>query len=255
MLWKDIFYGPILSRRLGFSLGVNLLPVKRKICSFNCVYCECGLNDNSAPKEQMPTLTDFETAITHTLSDLKNKNQKLDHITFSGNGEPTLHPDFDKIIDITIKYRDKFYPECKIAVLTNSTNVRLERVFTSLNKIELPICKLDAGSERLYQLIDAPVGSVSLDEITEQLTRFNGKIVVQSIFLKGNINNESIDNTTPEELEQYITRLKLINPKMVMIYSLDRVAPFSTIEKLSKEELQKIADYIKSNGFKVEYYS
>jgi wyosine [tRNA(Phe)-imidazoG37] synthetase (radical SAM superfamily) len=255
MLWKDIFYGPVLSRRLGFSLGVNLLPKKRKICNFNCIYCECGLNDNTALKEPLPTVNEFESGIIHTLSDLKSKNQKLDHITFSGNGEPTLHPEFEKIIDLTIKYRNKFYPDCKIAVLTNSTNIYQDRVFNSLQKVDVAICKLDAGSEKLYQLIDAPETNASLDEITDRLRRFNGNITIQTIFLKGSINGESVDNTGTEELNKYIQRLKIINPKLVMIYSLDRTAPYPTIEALSKSELQKIAGDIRANGFKVDYYT
>ncbi len=255
MLWKDIFYGPVLSRRLGYSLGVNLLPRKRKICNFNCVYCECGLNDNKAPKEPLPTVEEYRDSIIQALTEMNNKGQTIDHITFSGNGEPTLHPDFDKIIDITIENRNKYYPESKIAVLTNSTNLHLDRVFNSLLKIEKRICKLDAGTERIYQLIDAPETGATLDHITEKLIRFKGNLIVQTIFLKGTINGELIDNYSGTEFDEYLKRLDKIKPQAIMIYSLDRVAPFNTIEALSKEELNSIAETIRNRGYQVDYYS
>ena len=255
MLWKNIFYGPVLSRRLGFSLGVNLLPQKKKVCSFNCIYCECGLNDNSTQKEALPTFEDYEQAIYSCLSENKSRNQRIDHITFSGNGEPTLHPDFDKIIDCTILMRDKFYPDTKIAVLTNSTNLHIPKIFDSLKKIDLPLCKLDAGSEETYQLIDFPVSKKSLDEITNSLVKFEGNIIIQTIFLKGNIDNRAIDNTSEKELSLYIDRLKKINPKKVVIYGVDRTPPFSSIIRLSEQELKFISEFISKFGFNVEYYA
>ena len=255
MLWKNIFYGPILSRRLGFSLGVNLLPDKKKICSFDCIYCECGLNDNSTPKEALPTFEDYKDVIYSCLNENKSKNQKIDHITFSGNGEPTLHPEFDRIIDHTILMREQFYPETKIAVLTNSTNLHIQKIFDSLKKVDVPLCKLDAGSEETYQLIDSPVSKKTLNDITKSLIKFNGNIIIQTIFLKGNINNKTIDNTSERELNLYIDRLKRINPKKVVIYRVDRRPPFSSIIKLSEEELKSISEFISKFGFNVEYYA
>jgi wyosine [tRNA(Phe)-imidazoG37] synthetase (radical SAM superfamily) len=146
MLWKDIFYGPVFSRRLGYSLGINLLPSNRKICNFNCIYCECGLNDNNAPKVPLPTVDQYEIFFKDILKVLKDKHQRIDHLTFSGNGEPTLHPDFDKIIDKTIELRDMYFPQSKIAVLTNSILINREKISRALKKVDLPICKLDAGT-------------------------------------------------------------------------------------------------------------
>jgi len=254
MLWKNIFYGPVISRRLGYSLGVNLLPNKKKICNFNCIYCECGLNEKFKQKEPLPTLTEFENALKETFEYFKNINQVINHITFSGNGEPTLHPDFDKIIDITIKYRNIYYPDTKIAVLTNSTRLHIEKVYNALQKIDVPICKLDAGTEKQFQLIDAPEIKISLEEITDRLKNFGNKVIIQTIFLKGFVNNQLVDNTTNEELNEYVKRLKIIKPHKVMIYSIDRKTPFDTLEAISKEELEKIANYISSNGFEIDYY-
>lgn len=254
MLWKNIFYGPVISRRLGYSLGVNLLPNKKKICNFNCIYCECGLNEKFKQKEPLPTLTEFENALKETLEYFKNINQVINHITFSGNGEPTLHPDFDKIIDLTIKYRNIYYPDTKIAVLTNSTRLHIEKVYNALQKIDVPICKLDAGTEKQFQLIDAPEIKISLEEITDRLKNFGNKVIIQTIFLKGFVNNQLVDNTTNEELNEYVKRLKIIKPHKVMIYSIDRKTPFDTLEAISKEELEKIANYISSNGFEIDYY-
>lgn len=254
MLWKNIFYGPVLSRRLGFSLGVNLLPDKKKICNFNCIYCECGLNDNFVQKEALPTFEDYKQAIYSCLSDRKLKNKKIDHITFSGNGEPTLHPDFDRIIDYTISMRNLYYSDTKIAVLTNSTNLHIDKIFESLQKVDVPLCKLDAGSEEIFRLIDDPVSKKALDDITNSLVKFKGNVIIQTIFLKGNVDNISIDNTSEKELDLYLTRLKKIKPKKVVIYSVDRTPPFPSIVKLSEQELKSIAEFISKVGFNVEYY-
>ena len=254
MLWKNIFYGPVLSRRLGFSLGINLLPEKKKICNFNCIYCECGLNDNSAHKELLPTFENYTEAIYSCLHENKSRNQEIDHITFSGNGEPTLHPEFDKIIEHTILMRDQFYPETKIAVLTNSTNLHIPKIFDSLQKVDVPLCKLDAGSEETYQLIDAPVSKKTLDDITNSLIKFDGNIIIQTIFLKGTVRGKDIDNTSEKELNLYIDRLKKIKPKKVVIYRVDRTPPFSSIEKLSEQELKSVSEFVSNAGFNVEYY-
>jgi wyosine [tRNA(Phe)-imidazoG37] synthetase (radical SAM superfamily) len=253
MLWKNIFYGPVSSRRLGFYLGINLLPDRKKICSFDCIYCECGLNDNS-PKEALQTFEDYKEAIHSCLNENRSINQRIDHITFSGNGEPTLHPEFDKIIDHTVLMRDKFYPETKIAVLTNSTNLHIPKIFNSLQKVDVPFCKLDAGSEETYQLIDSPVSKKTLDEITDSLIKFDGNIIIQTIFLKGDIDNKVIDNTSEKELNLYIKRLKKINPKKVVIYRVDRTPPYSSVIKLSEQELKSISEFISKFGFNVEYY-
>jgi wyosine [tRNA(Phe)-imidazoG37] synthetase (radical SAM superfamily) len=254
MLWKNILYGPVFSRRLGYSLGINIMPMNRKICNFNCIYCECGLNEKETPKEPLPSLEEYEIVLRGTLINLKKKDQKIDHLTFSGNGEPTLHPDFDKIIDCTVKLRSEYYPNSKIAVLTNSITTNKEKIVNTLKKVDLPICKLDAGSEKIFQLINQPVPKITLDEITDRLCEFQGNLYIQTIFLKGKVNGEIIDNFYPEEVERWITRLKKIKPRFVMLYSLDRTPPFSSIEKVDENVLASIAELVKKAGFKVEYY-
>jgi wyosine [tRNA(Phe)-imidazoG37] synthetase (radical SAM superfamily) len=254
MLFHETFYGPVSSRRLGASLGINLLPTGRKICSFNCIYCECGLNDNNYPKLPLPDVEEFESGLESTLNNLKSSGIKLDHFTFSGNGEPTLHPKFDEIIDITIKLRDKFFPETKIAVLTNSTMVNKEKVFSALKKIDLPICKLDAGTEKMYQIIDQPVTGLTLDKITDNLMKFDGGLCIQTIFLKGKINNKEFDNSTEEEVTKWLDRIKKINPRFVMLYSLDRTPPLSGLLPVEGKELEEIAKKVKYLGIAVEAY-
>jgi wyosine [tRNA(Phe)-imidazoG37] synthetase (radical SAM superfamily) len=254
MIWKNIFYGPVLSRRLGYSLGVNLLPVNRKICNFNCIYCECGLNDNNSIKSPLPSLDEFNISLSETLTDFKSKNQRIDNITFSGNGEPTLHPDFDKIIELTIQKRNEIYPETKIAVLTNSTTINTEKTIRALKLIDLPICKLDAGTEHTFRLIDQPESKITLDEITNRLSQFNGNLYIQTIFLKGEVNSNVIDNSTPEEVSQWLKRLKIIHPKLVMLYSLDRTPPFNTLKRVEEKVLSFLSEEVKKLGLNVEYY-
>jgi wyosine [tRNA(Phe)-imidazoG37] synthetase (radical SAM superfamily) len=254
MLWKNIFYGPVLSRRLGYSLGVNLLPMNRKICNYNCIYCECGLNEKEAPKVPLPTIQEYEDSLIEVLQLARSENQKIDSITFSGNGEPTLHPDFEKIIHITIDKRNEFYPESRITVLTNSTTINKEKIKEALHLIDLPICKLDAGTEQTFQLIDQPESKITLDEITANLAQFNGKLYVQTIFLRGQVGSNFVDNTTPEEINKWLERLQTIKPQFVMIYSIDRTPPYSTLEKIDKKELSSIVEMVKNLGIQAECY-
>ena len=252
ILFDKIVFGPIHSRRLGVSLGMNLLPTDGKLCSFNCIYCECGLNENHRTHSKLPTRTEVREALEQKLSSMKAEGIAPDVITFAGNGEPTIHPEFGGIIDDTVAIRDRFFPDAKIAVLSNSTMLQKEEVFQALNKIEDNILKLDSVFLDTIKLINEPnQQEFSVDKLVDNLKRFNGNLIIQTLFLRGEHKGKRIDNTTDKEVNAWLETIKSINPKQVMIYSIDRETPEKNLEKLSKEELEKIALKIRQAGLNV----
>ncbi len=250
MLFENVIIGPIVSRRLGVSLGVNLLHDKAKICSFDCVYCECGFNFQN-PESHQPSREEVKIALEDKLKELQAEGKHIDVITFAGNGEPTTHRGFAEIIDDTILLRDEYYPEAKISVLSNATMIGHERVFDALNKVDNNILKLDSAVENTAQLINQPCGRYSTAAVVEQLAKFHGNVIVQTLFLRGEFEGKVIDNTTEEEVAAYVAALKVIEPKEVMIYSLDRPTPAKKLVKVEKEELNEIGKKIEAAGFKV----
>lgn len=252
ILFDKIIFGPVHSRRLGISLGVNLLPADGKICSFDCIYCECGLNKDRRTHSRMPEREEVKKALEIKLLSMKEEGIVPDVITFAGNGEPTMHPDFGAIIDDTVEVRDRLCPETKIAVLSNSTMLHKASVFDALNKIEDNILKLDSVLDSRIQQLNVPnAPSFTFDKLLEQLIRFNGNLIIQTMFLRGECNGESIDNTTGEEIDGWLDALKKINPKQVMIYTIDRETPVSSLRKVSKEDLEAIAGRARQLGFEV----
>lgn len=255
-LWESIAFGPIRSRRLGSSLGINVSPTKEKICSFNCVYCECGwtVNTEISP-EYFPPAPIILEAIEAKLQDCKTKDIVIDSLTFSGNGEPTLHPEFGKIIDGLLVLRDQCYPNSVITCLSNSTQLYRQDVKKTLMKIENPVMKLDAGSEQVFQLIDRPtMPETTLDRIIEWLTQFNGQLIIQTLLFKGKVDGVAFDNSSGIELQLLVDHIVKINPRSVMLYSLDRETPVKSLIKLPKEELEKVADIIRGKGIPVNIY-
>ena len=249
ILFDKIVFGPIHSRRLGVSLGMNLLPTDGKLCSFNCIYCECGLNENHRTHSKLPTRTEVREALEQKLSSMKAEGIVPDVITFAGNGEPTIHPEFGGIIDDTVAIRDRFFPDAKIAVLSNSTMLQKEEVFQALNKIEDNILKLDSVLDSRIRQIDVPNSpAFNFESLLKQLCRFNGNLIIQTMFLKGEVNGKSVNNMTEEEIAGWISALKQIRPKQVMIYTIDRETPVKALKKATKEELDAIADYIVDMG-------
>jgi wyosine [tRNA(Phe)-imidazoG37] synthetase (radical SAM superfamily) len=241
-LFDEFVFGPIKSRRLGNSLGINLLSTTQKVCNFNCIYCECGLT-KKAEKEK--SLFCGKEIVLKLLSErlIQCKNQKIEinSITFAGNGEPTLHPNFLSIIRETIKLRDIYFPESKISVLTNGYTLNKKRIQDALSMVELPIIKLDAGSDIMLKTIDQPKGQFKIATILNNIESFNKQVVIQTMFLKGEINGKKFDNSKGEELNKWIEVVRKINPKLVMLYSLDRDTPMSTIYAIGKDELLEIA--------------
>ena len=251
ILFNQLIFGPIHSRRLGLSLGVNLLPVDAKICSFNCIYCECGYNTtlNDSP---IPTRDHVHEALETKLNEMKSEGQIPDVITFAGNGEPTLHAEFDGIIDDTIALRNAYCPTAKVSVLSNSTRIHKPNVFRALNKVDNNILKFDSAIDKTIKIINCPVGKIiNVAWLVEQLSRFEGKLIIQTMFLRGEFKGESFDNTTDIEVEAWLKALEVIRPQQIMIYSLDREAPTKTLQKITTEEMNVIAVKARERGFDV----
>ncbi|MBP1638014.1 MAG: putative Fe-S oxidoreductase [Bacteroidetes bacterium] len=251
ILFNEIIYGPVHSRRLGLSLGVNLLPLDEKICSFDCVYCECGAN-TKLHQSKIATREDVKKALEEKLKEMASTSQFPDVITFAGNGEPTLHPDFEGVIDDTIKLRNTYCPDAKVSVLTNSTKLHKPHVFNALKNVDNPILKFDSAIDRTMQLIDMPAGKhINVQWLKEQIKRFDGKMIIQTMFIRGENKGEKFDNTTEEEINAWLEALTEMGTKEVMIYALDREAPIKTVEKISIDELNKIAQKARAKGMKV----
>ena len=255
MLFSDIIYGPIHSRRLGTSLGVELMPLEHKLCTFNCVYCECGWNEPVA-HPVLPTREEVKAALETKLRQMVNgacENGKwLDVITFSGNGEPTLHPDFLGIIEDTCALRDRYCPKAKVSVLSNSTQLHRPEVIQALKRCDNRILKLDAGTDEMMQRIDMPVNKqLTVQTIMDWLAQFDGDFTLQTCFLRGEHNGQRIDNTTPEELKAWYQAVERLHPKQIMMYVIDRKTPEEHLEKISRTEMESIAAPLIAKGFNV----
>ena len=249
MLFRDIIYGPIKSRRLGISLGVNLLPLESKLCNFDCIYCECGWNrDNRSEKPRFNAREDVREALRVALLKMQIDGQLPDVITFAGNGEPTMHPDFESIIEDTIALRNEFAPEAKVSVLSNATQLHREGVVRALHRVDNAILKLDSAIDATAHIINSPQGNYSVERVVEQLKKFGNDFVLQTMFLRGEYNGVPIDNTLERELEAWLAVVEHLRPRSVMVYSIDRATPCQTLEKVSREELDKIADKVRALG-------
>ncbi|MDE6862600.1 MAG: radical SAM protein, partial [Alistipes sp.] len=237
-LYNDIIFGPVRSRRLGISLGVNLLPVESKLCSFDCIYCECGWNADHPGMRRFNSRDDVRQMLRSTLTRMVADAAPPDVITFAGNGEPTLHPEFEQIIDDTLALRDELCPSAKVSVLSNATQIGRESVRRALLRVDNNILKLDSAFDRTVQLVDRPQGSYTVADTVEKLKLFDGRLIIQTMFLRGEIDSQRIDNTTEEEIAAWLRLIADIAPQKVMVYSLDRDTPCKTLERVSREELE-----------------
>ena len=252
-LFDKIIFGPVKSRRLGVSLGINLLPTNVKVCSFDCIYCECGRTPKKyEEKAILPKRAEVRERLEETLKNMVANNQLPDVITFAGNGEPTLHPEFPKIIDDTIELRDKFTPNARIAVLSNATMLHKKSVFNALLKIKDNIQKLDSAFEDTVRMLDIPNSSFNLEKVVKQLESFKGKVIIQTMFIRGTFNGHKIDNTTENEISAWLKLVQRINPSQVMIYTIARDTPINTLEKVPLHQLNSIAKQVRSFGFDVQ---
>lgn len=253
VLFHSTIFGPIHSRRLGTSLGVNLSPNDGKICSFDCLYCEAGFNAQGPGTTGLPPRAAVRELLEKKLSEMKSNGERLDVITFSGNGEPTLHPDFEGVIDDTVALRNKYFPDVKISVLSNSTRLAEQGVCAALRKVDNNILKLDSAITPTMRLIDRPNSpEFTSERVIEQLAGFAKDCIVQTMILRGTHDGQIIDNTTDAEIDALIEAYKNIKPAEVMLYSLDRKTPEQNLVKVEKDELERIAGKIRSNGIKVQ---
>lgn len=252
VLFHDTIFGPIHSRRLGTSLGVNLSPRDGKVCTFDCLYCEAGFNAQGPGKTGLPGRDEVKRLLEQKLRQMKESGQGLDVITFSGNGEPTMHPDFEEIINDTIELRDRFFPDVKISVLSNSTCLNRESVCRALRKVDNNLLKLDSAITPTIRLIDRPNSpDFTAEKVIDRIAGFGRQCVVQTMILRGEFNGEIVDNSTDEEIEALIEAYKKINPRQVMLYSIDRKTPAEHLQKVERDELEKIARRVSDGGINV----
>ena len=237
IIYPSPIFGPVHSRRLGVSLGINLLPDDGKVCSFDCIYCECGFNAEHRTKKLLPTREEVRTALEEKLKDMQANGPAPDVLTFAGNGEPTAHPHFPEIIDDTLALRDKYFPKAKVSVLSNSTFIDRPAVFDALNKIDNNILKLDTVDEEYIHRLDRPNGKYSVKKIIEKMKEFKGNCIIQTMF-----------NTSDKFVLPWLEAVKEIAPRQVMIYTIDRETPDHDLQKATHEELDRIVELIKKAG-------
>lgn len=245
ILFDEIIFGPIKSRRLGVSLGINLLPVNGKVCSFDCLYCECGLNE-AFKGGRLPKTAEVLEALEAKLISMQKANTIPDVITFAGNGEPTMHPDFSLIIDKTIELRDRFFPNAKVSVLSNATGLDKPSIFEALLKVDNAILKLDSAIDETVRILDRPTSKdYTVRHQVDRMKAFKGKLIIQTLFTKGQYKGQSFDNTTEEEVSAWIDLMQEIAPESVMIYAIDRETAVQGISKVTLKVLRDIAKRVK----------
>ncbi len=252
ILFNQIIFGPIKSRRLGNSLGVNLLPRFGKWCSFDCIYCECGWNKDGKKDNVLPSKEDVFAAMESKLTEFKNEGTPIDTITFSGNGEPTLHPDFAEIIGFTLQLREKLFPLAKVSVLTNASQLGKNEVREALMKIDNPILKIDSPLEKMVQLIDRPNEAYSLEKTIENIKLFGNNFILQTMFLKGEVDGIEIDCRNLEHCDAWRELVRELKPREIMMYTIDRETPAQNLQKVTVEEMTAIAQPLLDEGFNIQ---
>jgi wyosine [tRNA(Phe)-imidazoG37] synthetase (radical SAM superfamily) len=248
-LFEGIVFGPVSSRRLGKSLGVNIMPSESKMCNYNCIYCECGWSQDY-DYDKIPNLEKFSISLEKHLSLIKTENEQVDVITFAGNGEPSLHPEFLEIVEETIRLRNIYLPNVKIAVLTNATRLEVPSVVEALNKVDYAILKIDTAIQRDYEMINCPNKNLKIVKIADLIKLKLNNAIIQTMFFKARVNDFAFDNTSEESLIEYLNLLQNIAPKEVMIYSIARDTPMQGLQKIEFSELKKIGDRIQKLGIK-----
>lgn len=248
MMREDLVFGPIYSRRLGASLGINLLPSKGKLCNFDCIYCECGWNKDGRDDRRLPTALELKETLEEKLSSCLAQSVQIDSITFSGDGEPTLNPEFPEIIDITLELRDKYYPQTKVSVLSNATKLGRPAVFNALKKVDNPILKLDAPDDRLARIINIPAGDYSVEETLQYMMKFNGDFILQTMFLK----SKDFDSSEPYVLNAWMDIVRKLKPREIMVYTIDRETPMAGLEKFTEEQMRQMVEPLIEEGFRIQ---
>ena len=246
MMRETTVFGPIFSRRLGSSLGINLLPENGKWCNFDCIYCECGWNAEGMGDRRLPTAAKVRRELEHKLVECAGNGVPIDSITFSGDGEPTLNPAFPEIIDLTLELRDRYFPAAKVSVLTNATKVGREKVFQALRKVDNPILKLDAPTDEQVALVNKPVGRYHVADVVKGMLRFEGDFVLQTMFLRGD------GFETGDWVGPWMDIVRQIRPREVMVYTIDRETPQQGLRKYTVEEMRALVQPLLDEGFKIQ---
>ena len=266
VIYPSPIFGPVHSRRLGISLGINLLPADGKVCSFDCIYCECGFNRDHRPTLPLPTPDQVSQKLEEKLQEMTASGQLPDVLTFAGNGEPTCHPQFADIIDDTIRLRDKYCPKAKVSVLSNSTMIHRQSVHDALMRVDNNILKLDTVDPIYINKVDRPNTAYDVQQIIERMKAFNGHIIIQTMFMRGTISSMfnvqrssqrhtlsertfNVDNTGEEFVAPWLDAIREIRPQQVMVYTIDRETPTKGLEKASREQLDAIRDRVIALGF------
>ena len=250
IIYPSPIFGPVHSRRLGISLGINLLPADGKVCSFDCIYCECGFNKDHRPTLPQPSRQEVARKLEAKLQEMQAGGQLPDVLTFAGNGEPTCHPHFAEIIDDTIRLRNLYCPKAKVCVLSNSTFIHRQQVHDALMRVDDNILKLDTVDPHYIYKVDRPNGTYDVNAIIERMKAFNGHIIIQTMFMRGSVQSSSfnVDNTTEEYVVPWLDAVKAIRPQQVMVYTIDRETPTQGLEKASREQLDAIRDRVIAAG-------
>lgn len=251
VIYPSPIFGPVHSRRLGVSLGINLLPEDGKVCTFDCIYCECGFNKDHRPSRPLPTREEVRTALEERLKAMKQDGPVPDVLTFAGNGEPTAHPHFPEIMNDTLALRDRYFPNAKVSVLTNSTQIHRPAVFEALCRVDNNIVKLDTVDEEYIKMVDRPTGHYSVAQIVEGMKTFHGHCIIQTMFLKGSSEGRNVDNTSDRYVLPWLEAVKAIGPQKVMIYTIDRETPDHDLLKATPAELDRIATLVREAGLEV----
>ena len=248
MIREETVFGPIHSRRLGSSLGINLLPRHGIICTFDCIYCECGWNKDGRDDRQLPTAAQVRSALEDKLAECLLDGTRIDSITFSGDGEPTLNPEFPRIIDDTLKLRDAYFPSAKVSVLSNATRVHVPEIAAALRRVDNPILKIDAPTDELVARIDRPAPGYSLERVLEALRGFHGDFVLQTMFLRG----PDFDSSAPEVLLGWMDIVRELRPRKVMVYTIDRPTPAEGLQKFTAAEMRALVRPLLDEGFDID---
>ncbi|MBO6237780.1 MAG: radical SAM protein [Bacteroidales bacterium] len=248
MIREETVFGPIRSRRLGSSLGINLLPRHGKVCTFDCIYCECGWNKDGRDDQVLPTAAEVRSALEDKLAACMLEGTPIDSITFSGDGEPTLNPEFPRIIEDTLRLLDTYYPDVKVSVLSNATRVHVPEIAAALRKVDNPILKIDAPTDALIAKIDHPAPGYRLERVLEALRGFHGDFVLQTMFLR----SPDFDSSSPEVLEGWMDIVRDLRPRQVMVYTIDRPTPAQGLEKFTAAQMRALVQPLIDEGFRID---